>query len=134
MENFVTKISFLVYFEKTWLHHGLMSGRTDIYSMISFFLIGNKAKGRISKRVFQKSKAHQIFRKTNISYPLIRTRTCTYQGVRNLRYSEHLVCFVFLKHLFWDSPSCLITVFCPFFLYIKLSIYQVRYKNGWKCW
>ena len=69
MENFVTKISFLVYFEKTWLHHGLMSGRTDIYSMISFFLIGNKAKGRISKRVFQKSKAGQIFRKTNLSYP-----------------------------------------------------------------
>ena len=34
---------------------------------------GNKAKGRISKRVFQESKACQNFRKTNISYPLIRT-------------------------------------------------------------
>ena len=29
---------------------------------------GNKAKGRISKRVFQENKAHQVFRKTNISY------------------------------------------------------------------
>ena len=45
--------------------------------------ICNKSKGRISKRVFQENKAHQIFWKTNISYPLIRTRTCPYQGVRN---------------------------------------------------
>ena len=34
--------------------------------------VGNKVKGRISKRVFQESKACQNFRKTNISYPLIR--------------------------------------------------------------
>ena len=36
-------------------------------------LVGNKAKERISKRGFQENKARQIFRKTNISYPLIRT-------------------------------------------------------------
>ena len=30
-------------------------------------IVGNKAKGRISKRVFQENKARQIFRKTNIS-------------------------------------------------------------------
>ena len=40
-------------------------------------IVGNKAKGRISKRVFQENKAHQIFQKTNISYPLIRTPTHT---------------------------------------------------------
>ena len=34
-------------------------------------VVGKKAKGRLSKRVFQKNKARQIFRKTNISYPLI---------------------------------------------------------------
>ena len=68
--------------------------------------VGNKAKGRISKRVFQENKARQIFRKTNISYPLI--RTCAYQGVRNVRFSENLTCFVFLKHPFWDLPFCLI--------------------------
>ena len=45
----------------------------------------------------------------NISYPLIRTCTCTYQGARNLRFSENSTCFVFLKHPFWDSPFCLIT-------------------------
>ena len=37
--------------------------------------VGNKAKGLISKRMFQENKARQIFRKMNISYPLIRTRT-----------------------------------------------------------
>ena len=33
-------------------------------------IVGNKAKVQISKQVFQEGKAHQIFRKTNISYPL----------------------------------------------------------------
>ena len=32
-----------------------------------------------------------------------------YQGVRNSRFSKNLACFVFLKHLFWDSPFWLIT-------------------------
>ena len=54
---------------------------------------GNKAK----RRILKENKARRIFRKTNI-YPLIRTRT--YQGVRNVRFSENLACFVFLKHSF----------------------------------
>ena len=49
--------------------------------------------------MFQENKARQIFRKTNTSYPLIRTRTCAYQKVRNVRFSENLAGFVFLKHL-----------------------------------
>ena len=36
--------------------------------------VSNKVKGQISKRVFQEKKPRQIFRKTNISYSLIRTR------------------------------------------------------------
>ena len=40
-------------------------------------IVGNKTKGRISKRVFQENKVRQIFRKMNISYPLIRTRAFT---------------------------------------------------------
>ena len=28
--------------------------------------------------------------KTNNSYPLLRTRTCAHQGVRNVRFSENL--------------------------------------------
>ena len=54
-------------------------------------------------------KACQIFRKINISYPLIRTRTCACQVVRNVCFSENLPCFVFLKYPIWDSPFCLIT-------------------------
>ena len=43
---------------------------------------GNKAKERISKRVFQENKARQIFRKTNI-FLLSDTHTrFTYQGVK----------------------------------------------------
>ena len=45
--------------------------------------LGKKSKGWISKLVFQGNKARQFFRKTNISYPLISTRACAYQGVRN---------------------------------------------------
>ena len=48
------------------------------------------------KRAFQEDKARQIFRKTNISYPLIHTYTCAYQGVRN----------VSLFRLITDEISC----------------------------
>ena len=41
-------------------------------------------------------RARQIFRKTIISYLLIRTRACAYQGVRNVRFSDRLTGFVFL--------------------------------------
>ena len=33
--------------------------------------------------------AHKSVQKSNISYTLIRTRTCTYQGVRNVSISEN---------------------------------------------
>ena len=87
------------------------STREHLYWSLVFNmeLVGNKVKGRISKRVFQENKARQIFRKTNISNPLIRTRTCAYQGVRNVGFSENLAFFVFLKHPFWDAPFCRIT-------------------------
>ena len=53
--------------------------------------------------MFQGNKAFQIFWKTSISYP-----------VRNVRFSENLACFDFLKNLFWDSPFCLINDEVPF--------------------
>ena len=84
--------------------------------MLNFYIhrliwnhIAGKAKGRISKRVLQENKALQIFRKTDISYPLIRTRTYAYQGVRNISFSENLACYVFLKLPVWGSSFCLIT-------------------------
>ena len=33
----------------------------------------------------------------------------SYQGVKNLHFSQNLTCFVFLNHPFWDSLFCLIT-------------------------
>ena len=47
--------------------------------------------------------------KQTCSWTLSVVRMCAYQGVRNVRFSENLACFVFLKHPFWDSPFCLIT-------------------------
>ena len=40
---------------------------------------------------------------------MISTRTFAYHWVKNVRFSENLACFVFLKHPFWDLPFCLIT-------------------------
>ena len=94
--------------------------------------------------MFPENKARHIFRKTNISYSLICTRTCPYQGVRNVRFSENLACFVFLKDPFWDSPFCLITddflkkskfniflsclIFVVVFLEFLYSSWYTRYK------
>ena len=55
----------------------------QVFTLTTKQFVGNKAKERISKRVFQESKARQNFRKTNISYLLIRTPVCAYQGVWN---------------------------------------------------
>ena len=57
-------------------------------------IVGDKAKGRFSKRRQPESKACQIF------------RTCAYQEVRNVHFSENLACFVFCC---WDSAFCIIT-------------------------
>ena len=70
-------------------------------------IVGNKAKGWTSKRVLKQSAPN--FPKTNIFYPVIRTRACAYQGVRNVPFPENLACFVFLSHPFWESPFFLIT-------------------------
>ena len=47
----------------------------DLVSDLTLDFVSNKAKGGISKRVFQENKTRQIFQKTNISYPLIRAST-----------------------------------------------------------
>ena len=53
--------------------------------------VDNKAKERISKWTLEENKARQIYRKMNISYPMIRTRACVYQGVRNSCFTENWV-------------------------------------------
>ena len=96
-------ISFLSSCQVYTYLHGLSKDNIEIKVLTSLFknsIVGNKAKGRISKRVFQERKARQHFQKTNISYPMIRTPTCAYQEVRNVSFSEILPCFAFLKHPF----------------------------------
>ena len=68
--------------------------------------------GIISSAIRQKWESlNGCFKKTkHAQFPEKRIfRTCAYQGGRNVRFSENLACFVFLKHSFWDSPVCLIT-------------------------
>ena len=78
--------------------------------LINFIeFVGNKAKVESQNGCFKETKHVKFSEKTNISKPLIRTRTCACQGVRNIRFSENLTCFVFLKQAFWNSPFCLIT-------------------------
>ena len=66
--------------------------------------VGNKKKGRISKPRKQESKARQIFRKTDISDPLMRTRMCAYQVVRNVLLTKNFLLvasvlrFTFLRY------------------------------------
>ena len=82
-----------------WLSEKLVSSLVLSMQSISILdveIVRNKAKGRISKRVFQESKARQNFRKTNISYPQIRTRTCAYQEVGNVCFFGNfgMLCFL----------------------------------------
>ena len=59
------------------------------------YYVGNKAKGRFSKRVFQEKKARQIFRKVN-NYPLIRIRNvCVLGGKKCLFFGKFgMLCFL----------------------------------------
>ena len=71
------------------------------------YYVGNKAKGRISKRVFQEKKARQISEKRTFLTPwYAHVRMCS--GGKKCSFLENLACFVFLKHLLWDSPFCLL--------------------------
>ena len=67
-----------------------------------------KQKDESQKGCFKKTKHTKCSEKRIFLIPLIRTHTCAYQGIRDVRFSENLSCFVFLKHPFWDSPFCLI--------------------------
>ena len=77
--------------------------------------VGNTTKGRISKRVSQKNKALSIFRKTNTSYPLIRTR----------KWSK--------KCLFFGKCGMLCFLVTPVLRFV-LSAYYRRYNlTIWPC-
>ena len=63
-------------------------------------IVGNKAKGRISKRVFPESKACQNFRKNKHFLPPDTHRHACVSGGQKCLFFGNLVCFAFLKHPF----------------------------------
>ena len=90
------------------------------YAIILFVLEVWAVSDAISSVIWQKSESQNLcFKKTkHAKVPKKREFltpwhahicTCPYQGVRNVRVSENLAFFVFLKHPLWDSPFCLIT-------------------------
>ena len=58
----------------------------DIFGIISHFQVTNQ---NISKKGSSIKYVRKISWKTNISNPLIRARTCEYQGFRNISFSEN---------------------------------------------
>ena len=67
-----------------------------------------REKGESQNGCFKKTKYAKFSEKQKFFTPWY-THIHAYQGVRNVHFTENLVCFVFLKHPFWDSPFCLIT-------------------------
>ena len=62
---------------------------TSISRPNGFFLERNKDLNFVPQKVSSIKYVRKIFRKTNISYPLIDIRACGYLGVRNVSFSEH---------------------------------------------
>ena len=54
-------------------------------------------------------KPDNVGNKANIGMYTYKVRTRAYNGVKNVCFSKNLMCFVFLKHSFWNSPFYLIT-------------------------
>ena len=116
-------------------------------------VVGNMTNGKISKRVLQENKARQVFRKTNISYPLIQTRGCVcVKGVRSIRFFRNFgkLCFLGTPTLrFALLPYCRLGMvdfwiainFSPWnkinrsrkwiFLWIFIIFLSVTLKFGW---
>ena len=90
----------------SWLQHLTLKYLCKLFRF--FFQIYNLSalrwKGESQNGGSKKTKHAKLSEKTNNFFPLI--QTCAYQGIRNVRFSENFVCFVFL---FWDSLFCLIT-------------------------
>ena len=74
-----------------------------------YLFVGSKAKRVNLQTGVSRKQSTPNFSKNE---PFLPPDTYTYvclSGVRNVRFSENLTCFVFLKHRFWDSPFCLAT-------------------------
>ena len=67
----IVRKKYLVFavFSRLFFDHFMESFENQIFKIETLGVVGNKAKGQISKLVLQENKAREIFRKTNISYP-----------------------------------------------------------------
>ena len=65
-------------------------GNEGLFKNYCAILLVIRQKGESQNGCFKNTKGAKFSEKTNISFPLIRTRTCTcaYQGVRNISFSE----------------------------------------------
>ena len=76
----------------------------------------------------------QLFRKTNISYPVIRTRTCAYQGLSNVSFSRNFT--YVLKEWFKTPWHVRVTLKAQGILFLTktclkyLQNVENRYKSG----
>ena len=76
-----------------------------------------RQKGESQNGCYKKTK-HAKFSETNISYSLIHTRACTYQGVRKVRLSENLRAFFSCNTRFEIRPFGLLPMSFPIFFRI----------------
>ena len=72
------------------------------------YIVGNTAKDESHNGCFKETKYAKFSEKKNISYPLIRTRMCAYQGVRNVSFSEIFVYVLTLPAQIDVTPQQLI--------------------------
>ena len=77
-------------------------------------LFGNKAKGRISKRVLQENKARQIFQKMKISYPLMFVFRKICRGLFSCNTRFENLFFALLPTFCSFHTSCLLIFFIKY--------------------
>ena len=91
---------------RTLMHMTFTGWKVSKYGVFSgaYFPAFGLNMDRFTRHVSRKQSTTNFPKKTNIPYPLIRTCTCAYHGVRNVYFSENLAYFVFLGHPFCISP------------------------------
>ena len=114
-----------------YVHRSILSWLQHISSV-------TRQKGESQNRYFKKTK-HTKFSKKRTFLTLWYAHTCTYQGVRNVRFLGNLECFFFfLKHPFWNSLCYVITndLECNINwrkIYLKILNFEKEETNAISC-
>ena len=109
--------------------HLYQSGSSYLRRVFSLFYRINSSvmrqKGESQNGCFKKTKHVKFSEKRTFFTRWYAHDTSAYQGVKNVRFSEILTCFVFLKHPFWDSsylPYYRRIVNCAIFQLFTMSL------------